>query len=230
MNELIKVTEKENQQFVSSLKEIYLGAEMDKSNWSRWVLKNIEENSFFIENQDYQALVLMTNGNETKDYACTLEMAKHLVMQMPTNKAHEYRNYLIQLEKAWNTPEQIMARALKIAQHQIDTYKNQLELQKPKVEFYDEIIDSKDTIDIGQLAKTLNVKNIGRNKLFEILREKSILDRRNQPYQSFVDRGYFKTIETSYVQGGDVKIHIKTVVFQKGVDYIRKLLKENSEQ
>ena len=67
MNELIKVTEKENQQFVSSLKEIYLGAEMDKSNWSRWVLKNIEENSFFIENQDYQALVLMTNGNETKD-------------------------------------------------------------------------------------------------------------------------------------------------------------------
>ena len=122
MNELIKVTEKENQQFVSSLKEIYLGAEMDKSNWSRWVLKNIEENSFFIENQDYQALVLMKNGNETKDYACTLEMAKHLVMQMPTNKAHEYRNYLIQLEKAWNTPEQIMARALKIAQHQIDTY------------------------------------------------------------------------------------------------------------
>ena len=118
-----------------------------------------------------------------------------------------------------------MARALQIAQKEIENYKKEIEYQKPKVEFYDQIIDSKDTIDIGSLAKTLNIRNIGRNKLFEILRERKILDSKNQPYQTYIDRGYFRTIETSYIQGGDVKIHIKTVVFQKGVDYISKILK-----
>ncbi len=225
MQELIKVTEKDNTQFVQSLKEIYLGAEMEKSNWSRWIIKNVEENIFFVENIDYQSFVLMTNGNETKDYCCTLEMAKNLVMQMPTKKAFEYRNYLIELEKAWNSPTRIMARALQIAQKEIENYKKEIEYQKPKVEFYDQIIDSKDTIDIGSLAKTLNIRNLGRNKLFEILRERKILDSKNQPYQTYIDRGYFRTIETSYIHGGDVKIHIKTVVFQKGVDYINKLLK-----
>ena len=225
MQELIKVTEKDNTQFVQSLKEIYLGAEMDKTHWSRWCKTNIEDNLFFVENQDYQTFTTMANGNETKDYVCTLEMAKHLVMQMSTKKAFEYRNYLIELEKAWNSPDKIMARALQIAQKEIENYKKEIEYQKPKVEFYDQIIDSKDTIDIGSLAKTLNIRNLGRNKLFEILRERKILDSKNQPYQTYIDRGYFRTIETSYIQGGDVKIHIKTVVFQKGVDYINKLLK-----
>ena len=165
------------------------------------------------------------NNQELQDYLISVDIGKHIAMVSGGENASDIRNYFIMVEKAWNSPEKIMARALQIANHQIETYKQQIEYQKPKVEFYDQIIDSKDTIDIGSLAKTLNIKNLGRNKLFEILRERKILDSKNQPYQTYIDRGYFRTIETSYIQGGDVKIHIKTVVFQKGVDYINKLLK-----
>ena len=133
---------------------------------------------------------------------------------------------LEEMEKAWNTPALVMARALQIANKELEEHRVKVLEYKPKAEFYDDIMQSDDTIDIGQLAKTLNINGIGRNKLFEILREKKILDRRNIPYQNFVDAGYFRTIETSYTSGGDTKIHIKTVVYQKGVDYIRKILKK----
>ena len=222
MKELIKVTEQNGEQLVSA-RELYEFLELDKSQWARWTKKNIEE--IFEENQEYQRLDIVSNGNNTTEYVLKLDVAKELSMLARNEKGKQIRKYFIELEKAWNSPEKIMARALQIANHQIETYKQQIEYQKPKVEFYDQIIDSKDTIDIGSLAKTLNIKNLGRNKLFEILRERKILDSKNQPYQTYIDRGYFRTIETSYIQGGDVKIHIKTVVFQKGVNYINKLLK-----
>lgn len=103
----------------------------------------------------------------------------------------------------------------------------QLVEQAPKVDFYNAVTSSKDCIDMAEVAKVLNVKGIGRNKLFEILREKNILDRKNQPYQKYVDNGYFRIIETSFVlPDGTQKINLKTVVFQKGLNYIRGLLEK----
>ena len=76
-----------------------------------------------------------------------------------------------------------------------------------------------------EVAKILNYKNIGRNKLFEILRDEKILDNHNQPYQKYIDAGYFRGIETKFEdKDGDTHINLKTVVFQKGVDYIKKTL------
>ena len=94
---------------------------------------------------------------------------------------------------------------------------------KPKAEFYDDVTGSTDTIDIGSVAKVLNIPNMGRNKLFSFLREKKILNKRNEPYQEYVDKGYFRQIETSWEHNGTTHINLKTVVFQKGVDYIRQL-------
>ena len=94
---------------------------------------------------------------------------------------------------------------------------------KPKAEFYDDVTGSKDTIDIGSVAKVLNIPNMGRNKLFSFLRESKILNKRNEPYQEYVDKGYFRQIETSWEHNGTTHINLKTVVFQKGVDYIRQL-------
>lgn len=104
--------------------------------------------------------------------------------------------------------------------------KLQLQLieQKPKIEFYEAVTGSKDTIDMGSVAKVLN-KKIGRNKLFELLREKSILMSNNVPYQKFCDSGYFRVIETKYTKpDGSTHIGLKTLVYQKGVNYINKLL------
>lgn len=95
---------------------------------------------------------------------------------------------------------------------------------KPKAEFYDDVTGSTDTIDIGSVAKVLNIPNMGRNKLFSFLRENKILNKRNEPYQEYVDKGYFRQIETSWEHNGTTHINLKTVVFQKGVDYIRQLV------
>lgn len=99
------------------------------------------------------------------------------------------------------------------------------ERMKPKEEFFDAVTDSKDAIDIGQVAKVLNFTGIGRNKLFEILRNNGILKQNNEPYQKYIDCGYFRVVEQKYeARPGEIRINIKTLVFQKGVDYIRKIL------
>lgn len=96
---------------------------------------------------------------------------------------------------------------------------------RPKAEFFDAVADSKDAIEIGKVAKVLNFSGIGRNKLFEILRDKGILMKNNIPYQKYIDNGCFRTIEQKYsTPDGEIRISIKTLVYQKGVDFIRKTL------
>jgi phage antirepressor protein len=112
-----------------------------------------------------------------------------------------------------------------------DEYEQRLSLQAkveedaPKVEFYDDVTGSDDTIDIGTVAKVLNRPKLGRNNLFAFLRGKKVLDRHNAPYQRYIDMGWFRQIETKWQKpNGDWQIGIKTVVFQKGVEGIRKLV------
>ena len=114
------------------------------------------------------------------------------------------------------------AEALQLAADQA----KQLLEQKPKVEFFDAVAESKDAIEIASVPKVLNVPGVGRNKLFEFLRNHKVLMRNNQPYQKYVDCGYFRIIEQKYERpNGDTCINIKTLVYQKGVKYIQELLK-----
>lgn len=104
---------------------------------------------------------------------------------------------------------------------------NQLEKQKPKVDFYNSVKDSESTLDFKQVATTLNFKNIGRNNLMKILRGQRILTPKNEPYQRYINLGYFKTIESDWVNNyGETKIRVKTVVYQKGVEFINNLLSD----
>jgi phage antirepressor protein len=90
---------------------------------------------------------------------------------------------------------------------------------KPKEDFYDAVTQSNETCDFAQAAKILNFKDIGRNKLFEILRQN------NQSYQRYVDSGWFKVVEVSSVDRyGDLRLFYKTVIYQKGLDKISKIL------
>ena len=115
--------------------------------------------------------------------------------------------------------------ALKEEREKNRTLQAENERMKQKEEFFDAVTDSKDAIDIGQVAKVLNFPGIGRNKLFEILRNNGILKQNNEPYQKYIDCGYFRVVEQKYeARPGEIRINIKTLVFQKGVDYIRKIL------
>ena len=105
---------------------------------------------------------------------------------------------------------------------------NELQLanqeMKPKAEFFDAVAGSKKAMSMEEVAKILSYPGIGRNKLFEILRNQNILQSDNIPYQKYIDSGYFRVIEQKYNVGDEVRINIKTLVFQKGVDFIRKTL------
>ena len=125
------------------------------------------------------------------------------------------------------------AEALRLAaeqQEKIEEQQKLIEAQTPKAEFYDEVVDSKDAIDMQAVAKVINM-GIGRNKLFDFLRNNKVLMRNNQPYQYYIDLGWFRVIESKYTKpSGDICINLKTVVFQKGVDGIRKLIKQNKHK
>lgn len=103
-------------------------------------------------------------------------------------------------------------------------------LLQPKAAFYDTVVQSNDTADLGTVSKILNIRGIGRNKLFELLRDHKVLNAKNQPYQYYVDLGWFKVVETTYTAGGEQHINFKTVVYQKGIDGIRTLLQKRTTE
>lgn len=116
------------------------------------------------------------------------------------------------------------ARAL--AERNAAEKQKQIELQAPKVDFYDRVTKSDSMFDMNEVSKVLKYDRIGRNNLFKILREKGILNADNQPYQKFVAQGYFKLVEDRKVIKGKECVFPQTVVFQKGVDFINRILKE----
>ena len=98
-------------------------------------------------------------------------------------------------------------------------------LMKPKADFYDTVASTESLLSMNDRAKILNM-GIGRNRLFKFLRDKNVLMKDNMPYQRYVDAGYFKVVESYYMAGDNSVVSKTTYVRQRGVDYIRKLLKE----
>lgn len=131
------------------------------------------------------------------------------------------------IQTKFNVPT-TFAEALRLAadqQEKIEAQAKQLEEQKPKVEFFDTVADSKTAISMNDVAKVLGIKGMGRNNLFEFLRNEKILMSNNVPFQIYVDRGYFRVIEQKYMKNGEPCMNIKTLVYQKGVDFISKTIK-----
>lgn len=239
MNELA-VQEKNGVQTVSA-RELYEKLEIT-DRFSRWFDSLLKYG--FEDGTDFTSVktsTLVNNGakKELDDYAITIEMAKQICMLQRSEKGRQYREYFITLEKAWNSPEAIMSRALQIANETLNKCKKQVVMleaenaekekqlieQAPKVDFYNCVTGSKDTMDMKEVAKVLNYATLGRNKLFELLRLANVLDRNNLPYQKYVDAGYFRIIESRYTMpDGETKISLKTVVFQKGIDFIKNVI------
>lgn len=170
-------------------------------------------------------------GRPMMVYELTLQQAKRVLLRESKFVRKAVIAYIEKLEDALKQKFQVpttFAEALRLAaeqQEKIEEQQKLIEEQKPKAEFYDDVVDSKDALPMDKVAKTLNM-GIGRNKLFAILRDKGILMSNNSPYQKYVDMEWFRCIETKYsLPNGDTKIYIKTVVMQKGLDGIRKLIK-----
>ncbi len=102
--QLIKVTTNEEGKQLVNAKELYLGLGLNKAVWARWFNTNIVKNDFFKEGIDWIGVQQYVEGNETTDFAISLEFAKHLAMMARTGKSHQYRNYFIECEKKANDP------------------------------------------------------------------------------------------------------------------------------
>ena len=172
-------------------------------------------------------------GEERPMFELTFNQAKQVLIRESKFVRKAIILYIDELEKGLSNKfaiPQTYSEALLLASNQakqIEEQNKQLEEQKQKVEFFNQVTDSKDAVDMKECAKILNM-GIGRNRLFEFLRSRAILDRKNIPYQIFIDKGYFRTVETSYTKSdGTNCINIKTVVYQKGMDYIRKIYNES---
>ena len=122
--------------------------------------------------------------------------------------------------------ERMTLQVIQYHQNRIKDLEAQLTDAQPKIAFFDSVTNSKDAIDMKDAAKVLNI-GIGRNTLFQRLRDLKILMENNTPYQTFIDRGYFRVIESRWTTPqGEVKISLKTVVYQRGLDFILKELRK----
>lgn len=229
MNELIKVNF--DTQTVSA-RELHKQVGSTER-FSAWFERQLQYG--FVENEDYTGCKKFNTlaKQELQDYELSVDMAKEICMVQKNENARKVRQYLIELEKAWNTPEQIMARALKMADKTIEQLKTdnkaleqKIEQDKPKTIFADAVSTSHTSILIGDLAKLIcqNGVQIGQKRLFEWMRQNNFLIKngssRNMPMQRYIEQGLFE-IKESNVQNpdGSVRITKTTKVTGKGQIY-----------
>lgn len=184
MNVLIPINYDGEQPTVSA-RALHTGLEISRR-FSVWFETNSQG---FVENEDYTSVLsgtVVNNGahREIQDYSLSVDMAKHICLMSRTEKGKQIRQYFIDLEKAWNTPEQIMARALKVADRRIELLKQDnavlaqnVERMRPKEVFADAVAASHTSILIGELAKLLKQNGVetGQRRLFSWLRNHGYL-------------------------------------------------------
>ncbi len=185
MNELFNVTTN-GDKLTLSARELYKELNI-AGRFSRWFEQMSEYG--FEENVDFtsvQNCTVVNNGatRELQDYQITLDMAKEIAMLQRNEKGKEIRRKLIELEKAWNSPEKVMARALDIAHKTIANLQIENEEMKPKALFADTVAASDSSILVGQEAKLISQSGckMGQNRFFAWLRENGYLCSKGENY------------------------------------------------
>lgn len=193
VNEL-QIIEKDGIQAVSA-RELYKGLQI-KCRFSLWWENNSKE---FVENEDFSGVYLKIQGNqhggeqEIQDYAISIDMAKSICLMSRTEIGKTYRNYLIRLEKAWNTPEAVMSRALQLANQTLDNIKHQVAIMQPKAIVYDELVDRNKTMNFRDMAAKLGFT---QNEFMTILKAKYIYKNSIGEYRAYSEYQKYFTLRT----------------------------------
>jgi len=144
-----------------------------------------------------------TGGRPKQDHQLTIPMAKEICMLQRNEKGKQFRQYFIQIEESWNSPEMVMSRALKMAENQIKkltVINSQLTvdntIMKPKADYFDELVDRNLLTNFRETAKQLEV---GEKKFIKFLIEHKYVyrDKRGKlmPYAD-KNKGLFELKET----------------------------------
>ena len=233
MNGLLTINYETEQPTVSA-RELHEGLEIN-TRFNDWFSRMTEYG--FENGKDFYSKMSKTSetgGRPAVDYQISIDMAKQICMIQRNEKGRQYRQYFLDLEKAWNTPEQIFARALKMADQQIEKLKannaslvEDVQRMKPKEVFADAVSVSNTCILIGELAKILkqNGVDIGQNRLFTWMRENRFLISRkgtdyDMPTQRSMEAGLFEIKERAINNpDGSVRITKTVLVTGKGQQY-----------
>lgn len=232
MNELIKVKVNENQEPVISGRELHKFLEV-KTAYKDWMPRMIEYG--FAEEIDFCSILSESTGGRPKtDHIIKLDMAKELSMIQRTERGKQARKYFISVEKEFNSPEKVMARALKIADDTINNLRLENKVQqqqiqefKPKATYYDLVLQNKDLISMSAIAKDYGKSATAFNKLLNELGVQYKQGKIWLLYQNYADKGYTSTKTHVYSKsGGDVGTSIHTYWTQQGRLFIYHLLKK----
>ena len=230
MNELIKTNYDVNSDRITVLgRDLHKALEIE-TQYTKWFQRMCEYG--FNENEDYITISqkrLTAQGNTTTytDHQITLDMAKEICMLQRSEKGKMFRQYFIEVEKEWNNPDKLMARALFISDRKIKELNETIKEMLPKALFADAVSTSDDCILVGDLAKLLKQNGIetGQKRLYEWLRNNNYLikqkgDSWNMPTQRSMDKGLFRVKETAITHSdGNVTISKTVKVTGKGQHY-----------
>jgi anti-repressor protein len=201
----------------------------------------------FNEGVDFYSKLSKTpdGGRPSIDHEITLDMAKEICMIQRTEKGKQFRQYFIEVEKAWNSPEMVMGRALQIAQRQLDevraknlqltttvaTQSQQIAELQPKASYYDIVLNCKDLVSTSVIAKDYGKSAVWLN---QYLHDKGVQYKQGGKngiwllYQKYAEQGYTST-KTNPYNGRDGYQHTKVHTYwtQKGRLFIHDMLKSD---
>lgn len=203
MNELIKINYDSEQPTVSG-RELHQFLQIETP-YKQWFERMKEYG--FDQQKDYCTILCDRldglPGKPRTDHQLTVPMAKEICMLQRNEKGKQARQYFIQLENAWNTPEQVMARALKLADKQILSLRTensrlavQAQIMQPKADYFDELVDRNLLTNFRETAKQLGIKE--KSFICFLLEKKYIYrDKRGKlmPYAQYVESGLFEIKE-----------------------------------
>lgn len=239
MNDLIKVVYDNDRPTVSA-RELYELLEV-ASEFRHWFPRMCEYG--FTEGADFNPFKndrVQNEGGRTvtrtvDDAQLTIDMAKEICMLQRTEKGKQARQYFIQLEKDWNSPEKVMARALQIADRKLRLLENENAQQKqliaeysPKASYYDVVLQTTDVLSTSEIAKDYGKSAIWLNR---ILRDKKVQFKQGDVwllYQKYAEQGYTRSKTHTYSSNDGLqhsKLH--TYWTQKGRLFIYDLLKRD---
>lgn len=237
MNDLLKINTENPERMTLSARDLheFLGIETRFNDWMpRMIDYGFEEGEDFnlLKFEKVQKEGTRQVTRELTDYEITVDMAKEICMIQRSEKGKQAREYFIQLEKDWNKPEKVMARALMMAQKQLDFTKKELEDSKllieqlqPKATYYDLVLQCKDAVSTTTIAKDFGMSARKLNALLNSWGVQFCQSGRWFLYSKYEGFGY-ATSKTSTFTNSNGEIKAKTAMYwtQKGRMFLYELL------
>ena len=233
MTELIRIDVNENQEPVISGRVLHSFLEV-ATPYDKWFPRMVEYG--FTDGLDFSTFLSeSTGGRPATDHAIRLDMAKEIAMIQRTEKGKQARQYFIQIEKDYNSPEKIMARALQIAEKELSKLRLENKVQeqqiaelKPKASYYDLVLQCKDLLSMTEIAKDYGMSAKGMNKLLHDLGVQYKQSGIWFLYSKYQSNGYTQTKTQNYSKpDGSQGVTTHTYWTQKGRLFLYELLKAN---